>query len=90
MKINITNLCCDNPFERRNNLTDIIHCLNCQKKFIEKKTIKCIYCKLNNNLNNLFIYKIKNKQMFKCRYCSCISKNQVLNKNNIINKIKFL
>ena len=54
MKINTINLCCNEPFERRNNLTDVIHCLNCQRKFIEAKTIKCKYCKLNNNFKTKF------------------------------------
>jgi len=90
MKINNINLCCNNPFERRNNLTNIIHCLNCQRKFIEKKTIKCKYCKLNNNFNNIITSSIKNKKMFKCKYCGCISNYQKLNKLNITNEIKFL
>ena len=90
MKINTINLCCNEPFERKNNLTDVIHCLNCQRKFIETKNIKCKYCKLNNNFKKIIIYNIKNKKMFKCRYCSCISNYQELNKKNITNKIKFL
>lgn len=90
MKINVSNVCCNEPFERRNNLTEIVHCLNCQKKFIEQNFIKCKYCKLIRDLKNIIIYDMNNKKMFKCKYCGCISKYQELNKKDIYYKIKFL
>jgi hypothetical protein len=84
------NICCDRTFERKNIITDEIHCMSCKKIYLKKKYIKCNFCKYNNNVKKINIQKIDKNYYYICKLCGCITKSQLIDLDKVIEKIVYL
>lgn len=84
------NICCDKTFERKNIITNEIHCMSCKKIYLKKKYVKCNFCKYKNDASKTNFQKIENKYFYSCKICGCITKLQFLDLEKVIEKIIYV